>query len=37
MGMDMVEVNPTYDPSGITSLAGATFLWLAASMYMIGK
>ena len=27
VGMDLVEVNPSYDTSGITSLAGATFVW----------
>lgn len=30
-GMDVVEVNPSYDPAGITSLAGATLLWTMIS------
>lgn len=32
VGMDLVEVNPSYDPAGITALAGATMLWTVASM-----
>jgi agmatinase len=35
IGMDLVEVNPSYDHAGITSLAAATILWTVASM--IGK
>jgi arginase family enzyme len=29
---DLVEVNPAYDPSGITALAGATILWTLAGV-----
>lgn len=32
VGMDLVEVNPSYDPAGITALAGATMLWTMASV-----
>lgn len=32
VGMDLVEVNPAYDHSEITALAGATLLWTVASM-----
>lgn len=32
IGMDMVEVCPPYDPSGITSLAAATIIWQYLSM-----
>ncbi|RYD85044.1 MAG: agmatinase, partial [Verrucomicrobiaceae bacterium] len=32
VGMDLVEVNPSYDPTEITALAGATMLWTVASM-----
>lgn len=29
---DLVEVNPSYDPAGITALAGATILWTLAGV-----
>ncbi|RYY06263.1 MAG: agmatinase, partial [Alphaproteobacteria bacterium] len=32
IGMDLVEVNPSYDPAGITALAGATMLWTMAGV-----
>jgi agmatinase len=32
VGMDLVEVNPMFDPTKITALAGATFMWTVASM-----
>jgi agmatinase len=31
VGMDVVEVNPSFDPSGITALAAATFMWTVAA------
>lgn len=34
VGMDLVEVNPAYDHSNITSLAAATIMWNVACMYI---
>ncbi|RYF09718.1 MAG: agmatinase [Oxalobacteraceae bacterium] len=32
IGADVVEVNPSFDPTGITALAGATMLWTIAGL-----